>query len=190
VIPAQRFRLAQGGDYSRSLSVSTGESFMVSFTQLRGSSFGSGSRTFVVRKGGERIGTINATETQGQTASSGSANANITIREPGSYTVEDAETGKSVSVSVSGTATGSGFTSNQQFDYSHRSPEEIDSVPDDFGEGPHHSETGIDPEDYQMIVNADTRSGIALAPSAVRQGISADPGGTEVDLSDGTTVTV
>jgi hypothetical protein len=48
----------------------------------------------------------------------------------------------------------------------------------------------IEPENYGMIVNADNESGIALAPSAVREGISADPGGTEVDLSDGTTVTV
>lgn len=48
----------------------------------------------------------------------------------------------------------------------------------------------IDPSEYQMIVNADTQSGIALAPSAIRQGITADSDGTEVDLSDGTTVTV
>lgn len=48
----------------------------------------------------------------------------------------------------------------------------------------------VDPENYGMIVNADTPSGIALAPSAVREGITADPGGTEVDLSDGTNVTV
>lgn len=48
----------------------------------------------------------------------------------------------------------------------------------------------IDPSNYSMVVNADTQSGVALAPSAIRQGITADPGGTEVDLSDGTTVTV
>jgi hypothetical protein len=48
----------------------------------------------------------------------------------------------------------------------------------------------IDPSEYQMIVNADNQSGIALAPSAIRQGITADSDGTEVDLSDGTTVTV
>jgi hypothetical protein len=48
----------------------------------------------------------------------------------------------------------------------------------------------VDPTDYGMIVSADNQSGIALAPSAVREGITADAGGTQVELSDGTTVTV
>jgi hypothetical protein len=56
-------------------------------------------------------------------------------------------------------------------------------------EEPHGSDDSVDPANYGMIVNADTPSGIALAPSAVREGITADPGGTQVELSDGTTVT-
>jgi len=48
----------------------------------------------------------------------------------------------------------------------------------------------IDPSNYQKVVNADTPSGIALSPSEVKDGVTADPGGTEVNLSDGTTVTV
>jgi hypothetical protein len=65
-------------------------------------------------------------------------------------------------------------------------------VPEDVTvtEPPEDPGAGLDPADYSMIVNADNESGIALAPSAVRDGITADPGGTEVDLSDGTTVTV
>lgn len=189
-IPAQRFRVAQGGDYSRSLSVSTGESFKVSFTQLRGSTFGDRTRTFIVERSGERIGTISATESRGQTATAGSANANVTIREPGTYTIRDKQSGKSVSVSVSGTAMGSGFTANQEFEYVRRDPENIDSVPDDFGQGPHGSETQIDPEEYAGIVNAGNDEGIALAPALRREGAALGPEGATVNLPDGETVEV
>jgi hypothetical protein len=65
--------------------------------------------------------------------------------------------------------------------------EDIDDVFGRTGDGV--DEASVDPSNYGMIVNADTPSGIALAPSAVRQGITADSDGTEVELSDGTTVT-
>jgi hypothetical protein len=179
VIPAQRFRVAQAGNYSGSLSVSTGESFKVSFTQLRGSSFGSGTRTFIVRRDGQRIGTIDVTESQGQSPDAGSANANVTLHEPGDYTIRDQQTGRTVSVSVSGQPTGTGFESDQEWNYTYTEPPEYEPV------GPE-----IDPEDYRGIVNADNDAGVALAPALRREGMDLGPDGATVELPDGETVEV
>jgi hypothetical protein len=47
-----------------------------------------------------------------------------------------------------------------------------------------------DPSEYAMVVNADNQSGVAFAPAAVREGLTADPSGTRYEAPDGTTFTV
>jgi hypothetical protein len=94
-LPPQRFRGEapdQPGELSNRIQTTAGEGVRLSFTQLRGSSFGSDVREFLVRRNGDEVGTLNVAEDRGMSPDAGSANTSVQFLDPGTYTVTDEET--------------------------------------------------------------------------------------------------
>jgi hypothetical protein len=112
-IPPQRFRAEapdDPGQLSNRIQTESGEAIRLSFTQLRGSPFGSDIREFRVRRNGEKIGTLDVAEDPGMSPDAGSANTSVQFLDPGTYTITDAASKRNVTVNVEGDVPGTGVS--------------------------------------------------------------------------------